>query len=366
MTLTQLFTSIANAIRSKKGTSATIVAEDFPTEISSIQTGITPTGTINITQNGMTDVTNYAIADVNISGGGGTELNIFTGITEPIIKKGIWLETNLVDENYVYDTKFSLEGEWSSSEDTTNIPYNFTNGCAVAINNNVYLLGSEANNNQQNNYKYNTIADTYTQLTNIPYDFKDSSAVVVGTNIYILGSSNSSSNAKYNYKYDTLTDTYTKMTNIPYNFYMGSAVVVGTDIYILGSYASASYYRYNYKYNTLTNTYTKMNNIPYDFYAGSAVAVGTDFYVLGSASSSYSKYNRIYHTKNSSYSTNNTVVLVKGNTYSAEIITTNLFEEGYQPIINFSDVYYYTTQNGLNGTIPTYYGDGTSWTKFKN
>lgn len=40
MTLTQLFTAIANAIRAKKGTIGTIVAENFPTEIQSIQTGI--------------------------------------------------------------------------------------------------------------------------------------------------------------------------------------------------------------------------------------------------------------------------------------------------------------------------------------
>ena len=39
MTLTQLFTAIANAIRAKKGTSETIKAEDFPTEIADITTG---------------------------------------------------------------------------------------------------------------------------------------------------------------------------------------------------------------------------------------------------------------------------------------------------------------------------------------
>ena len=39
MTLVQLFTAIANAIRAKKGTSGTITASNFPTEIAGIQTG---------------------------------------------------------------------------------------------------------------------------------------------------------------------------------------------------------------------------------------------------------------------------------------------------------------------------------------
>ena len=39
MTLNQLFTDIANAIRAKKGTSTKIVAENFPTEIANINTG---------------------------------------------------------------------------------------------------------------------------------------------------------------------------------------------------------------------------------------------------------------------------------------------------------------------------------------
>ena len=39
MTLNQLFTNIANAIRAKKGTSGSIIAEDFPDEIAGITTG---------------------------------------------------------------------------------------------------------------------------------------------------------------------------------------------------------------------------------------------------------------------------------------------------------------------------------------
>lgn len=57
MTLTQLFTNIANAIRSKKGTSGTIVAENFPQEISSIVTPNLQSKSVNITQNGTQTVT---------------------------------------------------------------------------------------------------------------------------------------------------------------------------------------------------------------------------------------------------------------------------------------------------------------------
>jgi hypothetical protein len=46
--LAALFTAIANAIRAKTGDTATIVAEDFPTVISSISTGGTGDGTSSL------------------------------------------------------------------------------------------------------------------------------------------------------------------------------------------------------------------------------------------------------------------------------------------------------------------------------
>ena len=65
-------TSAYNAVNTKGGTiPQNKNTENLSTAINSITTGITPTGTINITTNGTHDVTNYATANVSVSSGGG-------------------------------------------------------------------------------------------------------------------------------------------------------------------------------------------------------------------------------------------------------------------------------------------------------
>ena len=281
------------------------------------------------------------------------ELNIFTQTEEPSTKDGLWLKTsNTYDDVLnISDTEYG-----DTYTKMTDIPYNFYDGSAVAIGNDIYILGG--NDNKTANYKYDTTTDTYTKMANIPDNFYNGSAVAIGNDIYLLGSSYNYRH-KINYKYNTTTNTYTKMDDIPYNFYDGSAVAIGNDIYLLGS-SDGDYYKINYKYDTTTDTYTEMTDIPYNFFNGSAVAIGNDIYLLGTYRGSYSKNNYKYIT---------TVLLCKNSIlflydnesfkYKTKIFNTSYERLGY---INFDSVIM-TDENGNNANVETYIGNGTSWNK---
>ena len=130
-TLTQLFTSIANSIRGKDGTTATIPAENFPTRIAAIPTGelteqeyteanndvddilentTVPSGTITITENGTYDVTNYIGASVSIPFFPPNWTAVGYSTTPPII---------ITDYNYSKD----VYDNWDSSQTSMSQKY---------------------------------------------------------------------------------------------------------------------------------------------------------------------------------------------------------------------------------------------------
>lgn len=81
-----LHDDIAAAIRQKgQALPPNYDPKTFPDRISSIETGITPSGTLDITSNGTHDVTNYASVNVNVAGGGGGN---FDGIPDGWARAG--------------------------------------------------------------------------------------------------------------------------------------------------------------------------------------------------------------------------------------------------------------------------------------
>ena len=291
------------------------------------------------------------------------------------------------------------------------IPYNFYYSSAASVGTDIYLFGSYESTYQKTAYKYNTLTNTYTQLANIPYNFYFSSVVAIDTDVYLFGGGG---NANYVYKYNTLTNTYTQLANIP-SFKSGGIVAIGTDIYLFGGNGPSSYQKTAYKYNTLTNTYIQLTNTPHYFTSGGIVAIGTDVYLFGGNGNGTSlyqktayKYNtltdtytqladipysflgsvavtvadkifllggRSYPTKIQCYETatktyeNNTAVIVQGIYYSSSYLVKLLNVEGSLVSENqylkyaFKKALFYDETDGLQDTLPVYYGNGTKWTQ---
>ena len=115
-------TSVANAIRTKGGTSAALEwPSGFSSAIAAIPSsgGITPTGTISIDANGTYDVTNYASADVSVSGGSSKNVQVAqstTRSTSSTYTEVISLTCDVAGTYDVYWSTYrsSTSGSWGS------------------------------------------------------------------------------------------------------------------------------------------------------------------------------------------------------------------------------------------------------------
>lgn len=283
----------------------------------------------------------------------------------------------------------------------TDIPYNFS-GNLIYINGYIYLIGGGSNYYEMT--RYNIENNSYTILTDIPYPVNHASITSVGTDIYLFGGEGNSIWTDWYtkaYKYNTLTDTYTQLQDLSGGTFRGCAVTVGTDIYLFDGERT---WKSLYKYNTLTNSCVKLGNKTIPLYCEESRAFyfnGDIYLLLGQNETSVYKYSidnntftLIENSENSSFGKyriacmkDNIIYVVQQTQFYKFIVVdnddksvivsqksneyaTSLFNKSdnmkNNPKFFFDNTWYYTTQDGLDDTIPTYYGDGTQWINFKN
>ena len=124
-------------------------------------------------------------------------------------------------------------------------------------------------------------------VSTLPYNFSTGSAVVLNDEIHILGSSGGGSTGFTNhYKFNGTS--WESVSTLPYNFSTGSAVVLNNEIHILGSIYYDSGYLYAKKYYKFDgSSWIDAHALPYEFHSGSAVVLNDAVHILGGGSSSY-------------------------------------------------------------------------------
>ena len=183
-------------------------------------------------------------------------------------------ELHILGSNFSGNFTKHYKWDGSSWKSVSTLPYNFYRGSAVVLNGEIHILGSE--NYRTKHYKWS--GTSWTEVSTLPYEFYDGCAVVYNNEIHILGSTLSPS--KQHYKWNG--SEWVRVSTLPYVFYQGSAVVLNGEIHILGSgYDGTSHYKWN------GSTWTSVSTLPYTFYNGSAVAFDNDIYILGSVNGSY-------------------------------------------------------------------------------
>lgn len=297
---------------------------------------------------------------------------------------------------------------------------------AAAVGNYIYVFGGIGANTGKNAYKYDITNDTITKVADVPTHVYYGASVAIGEYIYIVcGDSYNSAKGSWSpgrtmYKYDTVNDTYENIPSTPMYFENNSIIAVGSDIYfVLGwatnSSSSGNYDRSIYKYDTTTNTKTLVGTldtggINWSYTNNRSILIGDEIFILDYNTTAYgyifnirtgesrrdsnfdkpstnSAYLLLHHKDTNQIFFSATGTYLYANTYSQRFDYTgdedtilmrqrngsNPYQTVLTPATNvenrlltsFEDVGYYSTETGINNDIPTYYGTGTEWVKFK-
>lgn len=227
------------------------------------------------------------------------------------------------------------------------LPYNFYNGSAVVLNNEIHILGGEGN--LKKHYKWN--GSNWVSVSTLPYNFYRGSVVVLNNEIHILGTSYTGDTTKH-YKWNGTS--WTSVSTLPYDFYGGSAVVLNNEIHILGCAPNVSRTKH-YKWNG--SRWTSVSTLPVQYVRNPAVVLNNEIHIFGSITDSSYNTTRFHYKWN-------------GSSWQSLNIASSLWGEGsavvYNNKIHYLGGYYQisSTTYGYRRDLYIYNDESDTWTAY--
>lgn len=254
------------------------------------------------------------------------------------------------------------------------VPHTAYMSTMVSIDNTIYIFSGNTTTTSAGKYKIEN--NTYNALASIPGNVYSLSAVTDGIYIYLFSDPYLGAGEKNAYKYDIKNNSYSEISNIltavtDIKSAAINPILAGNTIYFFG-YGANSYDVQTYKYDIATDTYSRIDDMLYGASGGRSVKVNNSIYLIGGSTSNgnpgYENNYKNVQVLNLGEElpegiVDGSVIITNGNTYSTELISTDNIEG--RVTSTFSDVIYY--DNGAqDNSLPTYYGTGAAWVKFKN
>jgi hypothetical protein len=192
-------------------------------------------------------------------------------------------------------------GTWTTGADMPGARY-FASAAYYSGNGKIYVIAGFDSTflETSTTWEYDPVADTWdTTRANTPIPLGGSGYSIVGQNIYLAGTWNNAAGSTVHYRYDIVADSWTQMADVPVPIYRPDAAAIGTNTYLVGggnpslsprasakarklasTRAPAVSYNSTYIYDTLTDTWSSgpNTNVAHSFTGGTAI--GTTLIVV--------------------------------------------------------------------------------------
>lgn len=192
-----------------------------------------------------------AIGKVNVGGGNTGKLNVFTGLSEPKTKEGIWIKTENKISQIINELELWFQDEWNDPEfyDYPERPGIYYEYVSEYFEGAIYTFGGFRTSTTSSDicYKLDLETRTWTEIARMPQPVRMASSFIHENKIYVVGGENTGS-LRTVYIYDISSDTWSEGALLPRAVRRFALVKVADQVYVTGG---NSYDRLNtvYKYD---------------------------------------------------------------------------------------------------------------------